>query len=330
MRSKFIFKGIALSYFAASFLQANEQKDLALHEPMNQGHVMVESAKGALLSGLNLHQRGLEKGEIVSLLIGINYENTSSALSNCIRDIDHVLNLVLKPRLKVKDSSVIYMSDKRQGTPYYPTKSNILKQLRQFAGMLNETKIGYFHYSGHGSRVFDTSFDEADRYDEALVPVDYGRSGMILDDEMYSSFIKLLNPDVKLFVVTDCCHSGTILDLPYLWNESGRISKEHRLSEADIAALPTVVSLSGCKDTQTSADGGPLTVNNEGSGALTAAFLATIKKYNFNITYRQLLKNVNDLLEANGFTQRPQLSSTKILDLDLKILGLSRELVAAE
>lgn len=334
MRSKFILQGIAFCCLTTAFFPAFGQEEISnemsYHDMTRSEQFIEDSAKSRLLNSFGVSQQAFKPGEIVSLLIGINYEGSSSALGNCIRDIDHVLNLLLKPKLGIKDSNVIYMSDKRLGTSYYPTKANILSQLGRFAKMLNQTKVGYLHYSGHGTRLKDVSGDEVDGYDEALVPVDYSRSGMILDDEMYSYFVKSLDADVKLFVVTDCCHSGTILDLPYLWNETGSISKEHRLSQQELNSLPTIVAISGCKDTQTSADGGPLTVNEEGSGALTAAFLTVLKQTNFNLTYRQLLTEVNLLLKRYGFDQRPQLSSTKILDLDQKVLGLSKALVSAD
>jgi len=40
-------------------------------------------------------------------------------------------------------------------------------------------------YSGHGTWVPDTSGDEADGRDEALVPYDYRTAGMLTDDHMF-------------------------------------------------------------------------------------------------------------------------------------------------
>jgi hypothetical protein len=280
MRSKFLLQTTAFCCLTLSFSKGFSEQALSYHEKTASEMALVESAKERFLGGFS-SLPVYKPGEIVSLLIGINYEKSSAALSNCISDIDHVLNLMLKPKLGIKDTHVLYMSDKRKGTPFYPTKANILLHLSQFSKMLNQTKVGYFHYSGHGTRENDVSGDESDGSDEALVPIDYSKSGMILDDQIYSYFIKSLNKDVKLFVVTDCCHSGTILDLPYRWSEYGNISKENKLSQEELDSLPTIISISGCKDTQTSADGGPLTVNKEGSGALTAAFLTVLKNTNF-------------------------------------------------
>lgn len=255
-------------------------------------------------------------GDCVSLLIGINYEGSRKPLSNCIRDIDHVFSVLLSPQFGIKHENVIYMSDRQKGTSFYPTRTNILRQIANFTNLVNQTKVGYIHYSGHGTSVADTSGDELDGYDEALLPVDYETNGVLLDDDMYTQLVRALDSDVQLLITTDCCHSGTILDLPYKWTADGRYTIEHNLSRTELNSLPQVVMLSGCKDDQTSADGGSLTVNNEDSGALTAAFLQVLKKYNYEITYRQLLVEVNSLLKANGFKQRPELTSSYLLNLD--------------
>ena len=251
-----------------------------------------------------------------TLLIGINYENSSSELSNCINDIDHVWEKLLAPQMKASEEFKILMSDKNLGTPFYPTKHNILNQLSLFAELVNQTKKGYFHYSGHGTRMKDLSGDEKDGYDEALVPLDYEKSGFLLDDDLYEGFIKKLDRDTEVFITSDCCHSGTIMDLPFKWDELG-IKTTESLSHAKASKnLSKVVMLSGCKDTQTSADGGEITVDEEGSGALTGAFLAVLAKHHYVITYRELLIEINHMLKHYGFSQRPQLSSTKNLNLD--------------
>ena len=40
----------------------------------------------------------------------------------------------------------------------------------------------FFHYSGHGSQVKDKDGDEIDGLDETILPVDFQKSGMIIDD----------------------------------------------------------------------------------------------------------------------------------------------------
>jgi metacaspase-1 len=75
----------------------------------------------------------------------------------------------------------------------------------------------FFHYSGHGATQADVSpdTDEADGQDETIVPVDYQKAGMIVDDEIFDLLVAPLPKGVRLTAVMDCCHSGSVFDLPY-------------------------------------------------------------------------------------------------------------------
>lgn len=73
-----------------------------------------------------------------------------------------------------------------------------------------------FHYSGHGSRQRNYNGDEVDGYDETLCPLDFETQGMIVDDEINASIVRPVPLGAKLHAIIDACHSGTVLDLPYL------------------------------------------------------------------------------------------------------------------
>jgi Caspase domain len=60
--------------------------------------------------------------------------------------------------------------------------------------------------------------DEGDGYDEILIPGDYKESGQIVDDWIFSEFVKKIAAGVHVVAVIDCCHSGTAMDLPYVCN----------------------------------------------------------------------------------------------------------------
>ena len=255
-------------------------------------------------------------GNYATMLIGIDYEGTQNQLSNCIHDVEHVLEKLLSPKMGVRESDVIYMTDHQSGD-LYPTGKNIRKQFQRFASRLNYARDGYFHYSGHGTYMRDDDGDESDRRDEALCPVDCDYNGMIRDDELFDDFICELSDDVKLVMTTDCCHSGTIMDLPYRWAKNGTyVLQQKKMSKKDLDALADVIMISGCKDSQTSADGGFMKDDTKGSGAMTAAYLETLKYYDFNLTYRQLIDKMHDLLVYHGYRQRPVLSSTRKINLD--------------
>ena len=60
-------------------------------------------------------------------------------------------------------------------------------------------------YSGHGTRVPDLDGDEPDGYDEAIV-----LTGGPYTDDALSGDLKIFNRDIRVVVVADSCHSGTV------------------------------------------------------------------------------------------------------------------------
>ena len=79
-------------------------------------------------------------------------------------------------------------------------------------------------------------------------------------------------------MLVDACHSATMLDLKY-----GYMVNAKDTYTVSRKALPTsceVISLSGCRDNQTSADAwefDPHENKNEAQGAMTASFIANYK-----------------------------------------------------
>ncbi len=71
---------------------------------------------------------------------------------------------------------------------------------------------------GHGSGQVDFNNDERDGIDQTICPVDFMQEGMILDNDINSTIVQPLKKDVTLHAIVDACHSGTILDLVYIYN----------------------------------------------------------------------------------------------------------------
>mmetsp|Transcript_6011 Transcript_6011/g.17100 ORF Transcript_6011/g.17100 Transcript_6011/m.17100 type:complete len:183 (+) Transcript_6011:3409-3957(+) len=68
---------------------------------------------------------------------------------------------------------------------------------------------------GHGSRVRDYTGREQSGYNSTLVPIDFDRGGHIIDDELYEHLVCRMPKGTTLTCLMDCCHSGTVLDLPF-------------------------------------------------------------------------------------------------------------------
>jgi hypothetical protein len=112
-----------------------------------------------------------------------------------------------------KESEMLILMD--DGRHHPPTKKNIEDAFRRITEYSNAGDCVFVHYSGHGSRVRDTSGDEDDGYDETLIPVDFRSAGQIVDDDILDMLVKPMKKGVTVTVLMDCCHSGTVLDLPY-------------------------------------------------------------------------------------------------------------------
>lgn len=118
-----------------------------------------------------------------------------------------------------EDENITVLLDKEGETQ--PTKANILQAYKNLVDQCEPGDCAFMHYSGHGSKQQDTSGDEEDGYDEVLVPLDFQESGMISDDDLFELIIKPMPKGVHLVCLMDCCHSGSILDLPYSYKADG-------------------------------------------------------------------------------------------------------------
>lgn len=56
----------------------------------------------------------------------------------------------------------------------------------------------FCHYSGHGGKLRDDDSDEADGWDETLVPVDYEKAGQLRDDDVFSHLVGGMPKDVAM------------------------------------------------------------------------------------------------------------------------------------
>lgn len=94
--------------------------------------------------------------------------------------------------------------------------------------------------AGHGGQTKDLDGDEEDGYDEVIYPVDFRTAGHIVDDEMHRIMVKSLLPGVRLTAIFDSCHSGSALDLPYIYSTQGVLKEPDLFKEAGQGLLGIV------------------------------------------------------------------------------------------
>jgi len=245
-----------------------------------------------------------------ALLIGCNYINTDNELYGCINDV-----IFIKSKLEehnFTENDITIMTDESLDK-LYPNKTNILNS---FINFLSASKSGdtlFFSFSGHGSRITDISGDEKSGLDNVIVPLDLD---VITDDELKICIQLHLNKDATLFLLFDACFSETMLDLKYQYLDT--INNNENTINANDITFGNVIMISGCQDTQTSADA---YIEYTSRGALNWALLEALKDSN-TTTWLQLLTNIRTSLNNSNYTQIPQISSGKPLDLNSKIFFL--------
>ncbi|MCY1019525.1 caspase family protein [Pyxidicoccus sp. MSG2] len=200
------------------------------------------------------------------------------------------------------------------------TRARVLKEFEEAARVLQPGDLFLLTYSGHGGQLPDMNGDEADGRDETWVLYD----GELVDDEIYAGLSKL-RQGVRVFMLSDSCHSGSVSRTAYAaLRSSGNLSmladsmqdtheEERRfrnmpevialrtyrnnraMYDAIMKDLPkedpratmkaTVLLISGCQDNQLSSDG---TFN----GLFTANLLRVYNGGKFHRGYRSFHRGI--------------------------------------
>jgi hypothetical protein len=265
-----------------------------------------------------------------AVLIGINrYRIAGADLRGCVNDVKN-MQAVLTAYFGFAKGDVTVLTD------YDATKKAMQAAIKGLVTGAKKGDVLLLHYSGHGSNVPDDNGDEADHRDEILCPTNLDWKDPLRDDWLRATF-DTLKPGVSLTVVMDCCHSGTNTRaiqppdaplipryLPNPWDimaeESGRrlrgkvagelrsSSRAQRKKSDVVTANIAELLITGCRDTQTSADA---YIGGTYNGALTYNLVATIKAAKGKLTYRELHQGVLERLKKGDFDQVPQLEGRK-------------------
>ncbi|VEU39252.1 unnamed protein product [Pseudo-nitzschia multistriata] len=193
-------------------------------------------------------QRQGESGTQRALLVGINYYGQSGQLSGCINDVLNVKKYICKYQGFLEKHVLLLIDD---GRHHHPTRENIIRALRRLVEHSKPGDSVYFHYSGHGGLLDPNYWDRFKsrvsnkKYDETLYPVDHVTSGQIKDFNLFHHFVKPMAAGVTVTCVMDCCHSGSVLDLPYSYRPTNDGTIRMRQSMDSLTNLTYLYILAG-------------------------------------------------------------------------------------
>lgn len=295
-------------------------------------------------------------GRRKALLIGINYIGQDAELRGCINDVHNVSRYLIENFGYRRDDMVI-LTDDQQNPMSLPTKQNMLRAMAWLVNGVQPNDSLFFHYSGHGGQTEDLDGDEDDGNDEVIYPVDFKKAGHIVDDQLHAIMVAPLPPGARLTAIFDSCHSGSCLDLPYVYSTQGVLKEPNLAKEAGQGLLGAFTSYSSgdlggvaknlmgifkaattgddayerTKRTKTSAadvvmwsgskddqTSADATIAAQATGAMSWAFITAMKQ-NPNQSYVELLNSIRDVL-ATKYTQKPQLSCSHPLDTNLRFI----------
>jgi hypothetical protein len=243
-----------------------------------------------------------------ALLVGINYVDTQYELAGCVNDVNN-----MKTQLQTFFPALTDITLLTDETEVKPTKSNIVTAINTLVSGLKPGENIMFHFSGHGGRIRDKNGDEVSGYDSCIYPCNSGVLETISDDELRALLATRVPAGCKCLVVLDSCHSGTAVDLRYLWQSPSVGTVSYKEDTRYDKTAGDVLFLSAASDAQTAAD--TADTNYRPCGALTWALLDTWRTYGPAIKTKYLLWDVRQFLKTRGYSQTPQLSTGKYIDL---------------
>ena len=249
-----------------------------------------------------------------ALCVGINdYPGTDMDLAGCVNDAKDWEAL-----LASRGYAVEHLHDADA------TRARIVEGLRALVRGSSDGDALVFTFSGHGSWLPDDDSDEADARDEMLCPFDVMQDQYVLDDDLHAIF-EAKAPGARLYVIADCCHSGTIVRYagspappdgapirarflpPYVFARGDR-QMERAIDRAARAPAPTKLSypallFSGCQDTEFSYD---TSFGGRPNGAFTRNAIEALADPGVR-TPRDLYDAVRKRLPSPSLPQTPQL-----------------------
>jgi|SRR5215217_2304567 len=251
-----------------------------------------------------------------ALTIGVNsvdpkhYEGWSGELNACEADANDMEEIA-----KSKGFKVTKLLTKEA------TRDNVIRALEENIQLLQNGDIFMLSNSGHGGQVRDTNGDETDvgnsvpdMEDETWCLYD----GQLVDDEI-NSYLAKFKEGVRIIVLSDSCHSGTVTKVANFRNTLNLINSnvdnqnnKYKFMPGSIAlrtyranrefydkilnkidkneakgdnVKASVILISGCQDNQLSLDG---TFN----GAFTGQLLTVWGNGLFNGNYKKFHRNI--------------------------------------
>ena len=263
-----------------------------------------------------------------ALCIGINnYPGTHMDLQGCVNDANDWADSLGARGFVVNK----LLDDQATKAAMVAALSNLISKAAK-----NDSLV--ITFSGHGTYQPDTDGDEADGLDEALCPYDLQTNGAALIDDEIKALFATRKPGVRIVLIADSCHSGTVTRAARAepdsdtrprfmpmgnWLPASQLPKNLAGKTAQTIVAPSGTSplnsglnkqlgdllLAGCKE-------GPnnysydAKIKGRYNGAFTYYALKSLKALKPEATYADWYKAILKSLPSASYPQIPQLVGT--------------------
>ncbi|CAA6808675.1 MAG: Metacaspase [uncultured Sulfurovum sp.] len=137
----------------------------------------------------------------ISIHIGMEYidpayyNGSDGALRTCGKDC---LDMKALAEAQNFETSMVFLNEEA-------TREAVSQAIADASETLEAGDMLFVSYSGHGTAIPDETGDEENGKDQTWCLFD----GLLLDDELYALWTRFAE-DVRIMVVSDSCHSGTV------------------------------------------------------------------------------------------------------------------------
>lgn len=242
--------------------------------------------------------------------VGTNASNARADwpnLDGCKNDAQSIKALIVQ-YFAFKEQNVKELYDRAA------TREAILKAMNEMIDNCSAGDIAFIYYAGHGSQVKNSLSLEKDLKDESIVPADSWKEGVadIRDKELAKIYNRFVDKKIKLTLVFDCCHSGSIAR--GLYQPKYRYIAASEMDAKDNSNPPSperrsksnFLVLSAAQDNEYAQE--QIDENNLPHGAFTLALIKALNQQSSRAPVQNIFNSIKAILKGNGKSQEPVLA----------------------
>ncbi|HEX2684948.1 MAG TPA: caspase family protein, partial [Ferruginibacter sp.] len=276
-----------------------------------------------ILLGFVLSIHSLSAQEKRALIIGIDDYSTPAdcippsgkrvsfnSLEGCVNDAKSIHSVVVS-KFRFKQSMVDTLYNRAA------SRAGILKKMEELLDKSKPNDIAFLYYAGHGSQVQNSLSKEADKKDESMVPSDTWKEGVedIRDKELAAIYNRFIDKGVKLTVIMDCCHSGSLSRGPntpakfrYMTESNYDAKDPSQPVVPELRKDGSFLIISASQDNEFAQE--QLDEYDIPHGAFTIALLQALEQQSVNASAFSLFSSLRAILKSNGKKQEPVLGGS--------------------